>query len=319
MTGDMTLLLRALAARTPSEGEADWRQWYESVDFDQVPWESMQIIPALGARLNEWLRDDPAAGIVHGIVRRSWTEAQVRLAAAQDAAGALTRAGCDRVLLAGPPAISLLNPREGSVRPITVIRLLVPRERIYVAVETLDAAGWTLDRSMPPEDALDWVTNVYFSRQGVGLQLHWRLLDVPPERAAACESEFLRNFQRVDYCGRPAVVPAPEHALLMALGGRTDPDPDSVPWQLDAVLLPLEGINWPKWSALAALYAPQAFDRLEEMGRFGLNPPRLKRPAPPPAPARTQPAPQPPRGLLRRIYRTWRARAGRLARRYLFT
>jgi len=313
----MSLLLQAVAAGASGEAEAAWRQWYESADLDRVPWESMQILPALGGRLNEWLRDDPASGIVHGIVRRSWTEAQFRLAIAQEAAASLARSGCDRVLLAGPAAISLLNRREGSVRPITVIRLLVHRESIPRAVATLSDAGWKLDGSLPADESFDWVTNVFLSRQDVGLQLHWRLLDVPPDLAAACESEFLANWQRVDCCGRAVLVPAPEFALLMALCGRTDPDPDVVPWQLDALLLPLETVNWRKWSLLAGRYAPQAFDRMEEMRQFGLIFPKLERPLPPaPAPVRIQPS-SPTPSTLQRLYRKCRNRIGRLARRYL--
>ena len=107
------------------------------------------------------------------------------------------------------------------------------------------------------------------------------------------------------------MIPSPEHGLLALLSARSDPDPDTVPWEVDAALFPLGSIDWKRWSAMAAKYAPETFDRLAEVRSLGLYVPRLVRPAPPKevAPAcRRLP-------LHTRIYRALRRRAGRVVRR----
>lgn len=307
------LLIEALMANSPDQAYRAWRQWYKSADIDRLSWESMQIVPALGGQLWNWLRDDPAAGIVQGIVRRAWTEAQVRLAAARSAIDSIEAAGCSPVVLAGPAAVSLLNQREDAVRPVTLIRLIVRREQLFIAASALESSGWELSGRLPSPDALDRVNCVFYTRNEIGLLLHWRLLPMSGPLVSACEAEFLANHQSVTCCGRRTLIPATEHILLAALSERVNPDPDIVPWQVDAALLPLAKINWPKWSALAATYAPEAFDRLEEMRNLGLDVPKLTRPpAPKPASPRRLPVP-----LHKRIYRSLRRRAGRFVRQCL--
>ena len=88
------LLLHALTAVDASEAHNAWREWCRRADMERLSWESLQIIPALGGQLWEWLHDDPVAGIVRGIVRRAWTESQMRLHAARWDIDAAEAAGC---------------------------------------------------------------------------------------------------------------------------------------------------------------------------------------------------------------------------------
>ncbi len=307
------MLIRALTASEPEEAFRAWRQWYSRANIDQLSWELFQIIPTLGGSLRTWLRDDPALGIFQGFVRRAWTEAQFRLTAARSAIDSMEQAGCGPVLLAGPAMVSLLNGRQGSVRPIPYLRLVVHRAQLTRASAALESAGWRLFGELPPADALDWMNCLFYSRNEIGLLLHWRLLPVHGPLSSACEAEFLEHRRNINGGGWQALIPAPEHALLAVLSERAKSDPDVIPWQVDAALLPLAEIDWPKWSALAAVYAPEAFDRLDEMRRLGLDVPRLTRPAPP------QPSiPEPPRlPAHQRVYRSVRRRAARFVRQYL--
>ncbi len=310
---DIPLLIQALTAREPEEAYRAWRYWYDRASIDQLPWELLQIIPALGGSLRTWLRDDPASGIFHGFVRRAWTEAQIRLTVARSAIDSMEQAGCAPVLLAGPAVVSLLNRLEGSVRPIPFLRLVVPRDQLSRASAALESAGWRLSGELPAADALDWTNCVFYSRNEIGLLLHWRLLPVYGPLASACEAEFLEHHRSVHCGGRDVLIPAREHALLFALSQRPTPDPDATPWQVDAALLPLAEIDWPQWSTLAAAYAPEAFDRLDEMRRLGLDVPKLTRPAPPkPSAVKLPELP-----AHRRLYRSARRRAARFVQQYL--
>lgn len=297
-------LIRAVAMPM-HEAHAAWREWRASADIDRLSAEAFHVIPVLGGRLGEWLDGDPAAGVFRGIVRRAWTETQLRLSAFRRIASALEQAGCGPVVAGGSLAVCLLNQSPESVRSISDIRLIVRRDSLARSVEVIEAAGWRLSGPLPPAEGLDWTAAAYFSRQGMSLVLQWRVLPVPQAKVAAVEAEFLDHRQIVDGGAVPVWAPGPEHAMLAALCGRLDFDADMVPWQVDAALLPLDGIVWRRWRAMAEMFAPEAFDRLDEMRGLGLRAPKMRRklPAPP--------------SRMRKLYRTWRSRGGRFARRLL--
>jgi hypothetical protein len=310
---DADPLLRALAAPCAQVAAGGWQAWKQSIDVHELPLRAMQIIPALGPRLWDWLREDPSAGIFQGVVRRAWSEAQVRLTAARGAIESIESAGGGPVLLAGPPLVSLLARAAGPVRPIPVLRIAVRRELLQRASAALQSAGWALTEELPPASDLDWVSSVFLARNDVGLLLHWRLLPAGGSLAARCEADLFEGARRVHCGGISTWIPSPEHALLALLSERSDPDPDTVPWEVDAALFPLGSIDWERWSAIAAKYAPEAFDRLAGMRALGLEVPRLTRPAPqePVAPTvRPEPFPT-------RLYRALRRRARRVVRRCL--
>jgi len=298
------LLLRAIAL-PPREARAAWQEWRASADVGRLDGAAFHMLPVLGGRLAGWLEGDPAAGVLHGIVRRAWTETQLRLRAFRSLAALLEQAGCGPVLAGASAAVCLLNRLPDSVRPVSDIRMVIPRGRLARAAAVLEQAGWRRSGELPEAEALDRAAAVHFSRHGMHLLLQWRFLDVAPALAAAVEQEFPAHRQRVACGGFSVWTPGPEHALLAALCGRLEFDLDPVPWQVDAALLPLDRVAWRRWRALAERFAPQAFERLEEMRALGLAAPAMRRRAPR-RPSR-----------LRALYGKWRGRGGRVARRLL--
>ena len=154
---------------------------------------------------------------------------------------------------------------------------------------------------------------MFYSRNEIGLLLHWRLLPVYGPLSSACEAEFLEHHQTAHCCGRDVMIPAPGHALLAVLGKRRRSIRTPRPGRWTQLYCRWTEIDWAKWSTLAAVYAPEAFDRLEEMRRLGMDVPKLVRPAPP-KPSRIK-LPGPP--AYRRVYRSVRRRAARFVRQYL--
>ena len=188
-------LLRALLLPA-AEAQLAWREWRVSANLDKLSEEDFFMLPVLGGRLTQWLAGDPAAGIVRGVLRRAWTENQVRLSTLRSTVASLEGAGCGPVLVAGSAAIHLLNTIEGSTRHISDFRVVVPRDRIASTAAALESSGWRLSSQLPKEDLLDWVPMVHFSRpdlagQNQSLMLQWRILGVPATKALACEEEFL--------------------------------------------------------------------------------------------------------------------------------
>jgi len=239
----------------------------------------MQMLAMLnGPRFDAWLTDDAESGILKGIVRRSWSEAQIRLGLAREVAEALTLAGCESVTHIGAVGAYLRNFNSPSIRPILEIRLLIPRRQLNTAANALRLQGWQSDFDVPSGEDLDWNTSMYFSRNGAGIFLHWGVLRVVAAKAIACEEEFLSEHRVVEAIGTRFPLLSPEHALLEALSQR-DTSVDVVPWQADAAFLIREPIDWDRWAALAATFQRTALERIPELRAMGFEIPELRIPA----------------------------------------
>jgi len=271
-------LLAALIG-TAAETTAAWKAWRASVDIEHLTWPDMQILPLLsGPRLEEWLVGDPAAGILKGIVRRVWSEAQFRLGTAREIVACLTRAGCDSVAVTGGLGAYLRNLESSAIRPVLELRILIPREHLPAAGAALEAEGWQPRDKLPTHDWLDRMNHVLYNRNGSRLYLHWRLLSVDANHAA-CEREFLSGLRKVDAIGTTFRILSPGHALLETLAERAE-SVDALAWQADSALILGNGeqIDWNRWSAIAARYQPRVFDRLAELRAMGLSIPQLRPP-----------------------------------------
>lgn len=281
--GPAPLLLSAVLTHSGSDARAACRAWRQSADIQHLSWPDPQLIPVLnGPRFHEWLTDDPASGLLKGIVRRAWTEAQVRLALAQETMAGLDWAGCHSVTLFGPAALYVRNDRPQSIRPVSEIRLLIPRMH------------------------LDWTKYTLFFRNGVKLYLHWRVLSVAAHQASACEHSFLASRRFIESNGTLVGVLALGHDLLAAVAPRTESGADVIPWQIDASLIPKHDIQRTCWIALATAYSPQAVDRMSELRALGMSTPIL-RPVDGPAQAPS----------LATVLRNWGRRVSRRAGRLL--
>lgn len=265
LTGRIDLLLRALSCQSsPDAAWKWWQQWRDTVDLDSVSWKEMQILPMLNSRLAGWLQHDASAGILHGIVRRAWTETQIRLRAVNGVAALLEGAGCSPVLPSGAAAIALACQSSGAIRPLPDLRVRVPREHLDRAAAALRADGWIAGGALPQGDALDHLRDAYHEKSTFQLFLEWRPIPVAPNKARRYEQELARN--------------GPEHLLLAALCARVDADHDVIPWQADAAVVPLGQIDWVRFAQLAATYAPIAFERLNEISGLGVAAPPLDPP-----------------------------------------
>jgi hypothetical protein len=278
MNGPPSSLVRAAVSQDDADATDAWRTWRMAVDIQQLTWPELQTVPVLpGLRLQEWLAGDPAAAVLKGIVRRSWSEAQVRLAMVQQAAHALTRAGCDSVTVVGSAGQYLRTLGSDRVRPIPEIRLLVRRAELAIAAAALQAEGWEMECALPLGEALDWSTNIPSTRNGVKLYLHWRVLRIPASDATACETEFLSQHSIVEALGAAFRILAPGHALLEALAERHE-STDVAPWQADAAMIARQEIDWALWAPAARKYLPQVIERLSELRAMGLDLPSLPEP-----------------------------------------
>ena len=273
-----------LAALTDKEAEASaaWKAWRNSVDIGHLAWSDMQILPVLnGPLMEEWLAGDSAGGVLKGIVRRAWSEAQVRLAVAREVVNGLNQAGCGSVTLIGAVGSYLRSVQSTAIRPVLELRMLIPRQNLALAASLLEAAGWQPRDKLPVGDWLNRMTHVLYNRNGTRLYLHWRVLQVRERHADACEREFLSGRRTVEAIGTSFRILSYGHALLETLAERAE-SVDVLAWQADSALILRENeregepIDWAHWSAIAARYQPHVFERIPELRTMGLDIPELR-------------------------------------------
>ena len=274
-------LLLAALSQSDSEATASWKAWRGATDIQQAPWPELQFISMLnGTRLDEWLVDDPESGVIKGIVRRTWLEAQVRLALAKDATAILESAGCARSTLLGSAGSNLRALHLPAIRPISEIRLLIGRQDLGAADRALESHGWRRYGDFPKIEEMDWWTHLPYFGNGVPLYLHWRALNVAPDHAAACERQFRSGHGEIQAVGTSFRILSPGLALLEAVAPRSDSKGvDVIPWQAEAALITSSEIDWKQWTAMAARFCPTAIDRISELGALGVDFPLLPKPS----------------------------------------
>ena len=276
MMGD---LLQVLLVGEPSACEA-WARWRAGVNIDELPFAAHQLLPALNPVIAPWIGGDPAAAIFQGIIRKTWSQNQVRLRKAVEVVALLERAGVGSATIAGPVAWSLAAP-PGAIRPIPYLTFLLSRAELSVAAKALVEAGWlALCDPLPSGDAMDWSDHISFSQEGLQLYLHWRLIPAKPEDALVVERAFLRQTSQVAWNRHRFATLSREATLLHILcGSRAD---DVFPWQADAALIGITHVHWRKLRRLASRFCPIVFERLHELRLSGLPIPELTAPAPSP-------------------------------------
>jgi hypothetical protein len=273
----MEHLLETLLLPEPQARQA-WERWRASINIDTLSYASQQLLPAVIPVLPEWLEQDPASGIFKGIVRRIWSQNQLRLRLAVELNSLLTQAA-GQPIVAGPLAWSL-RTRPPAIRVIPHLTFLVPRSNVRDAADALIHAGWEPHRDLPLDQALDWIDHVRFHRENVQLNLHWRLVVVPPEDALACERSFLSRVDGLPWNQHLFETTSLETTMLHILCGQRDGD---LPWQADVALVGTAGVDWTAFLKLARRFSPLAIERLRELrslSRLAVPPLAAERPGP---------------------------------------
>jgi hypothetical protein len=243
----------------------------------------MQLLPVLhGPRLDEWLTGDPAAGIIKGIVRRAWSEAQVRLGMTREIVGRLQRSNCAPVTLIGAVGTYLRCLDASAIRPILELRILIPRWHLPLTTAVLEAEGWQPRDRYPEGEWLERRSHVLFERNGSRLYLHWRVLELDPRPAASCERAFLAKYETVAAIGSEFRILSATEALIEAVCGHTE-SVDVLAWQADAALVVGNAsarIDWPRLLRIAGQFSPSIISRVAELRAMGLDVPETAAMAP---------------------------------------
>lgn len=243
-------LLRAAVSRPDCAAQA-WTEWIASRSIDEVSWEELRLLGAVAGRIEQLGVGSAERPRLEGIRRFIWTGTQLKIAAALPALKRLAEREIPSCLLKGVALIAggFLTAGERFVRDVDV---LVPRDRIAEAVETLLDAGWKAERYT----SLDEIFSLGFPRchalsfrspEDPDDEIDLHLSAVELNRFLASDAALWSRVTETKLFGLTALVPAAEHLLCVCLMHSYLSDtPQGLDWAIDAtVLARRKDFDWP--------------------------------------------------------------------------
>ena len=192
-----------------SAGSTAWRDWRRSnPDIDVLDLGSYRLLPLAYRNLGPLLADDPDAGRLKGVYRRSWADNQLVLKGGRRAIAALREAGLEVLALKGGALIASAY-RDVGARPMSDLDLAVRSDAVAAAVAALEAAGFEPSRDQPAR-ALRVHHSVGFKdAEEREIDLHrgtlWR---------AGLDQDFWQAAVPVEVGGAPVLTLCPGDQLL---------------------------------------------------------------------------------------------------------
>jgi hypothetical protein len=244
-----TLLLRASLWK--GEGAlgawAEWRR--QQPDLETIEPGSHRLLPLAYRNLGAELADDPDAGRLKGIYRRSWAANQFGLRAGRRAIDALQAAGLEVLALKGAALIDSAY-RDPGARPMGDVDLAVRPERVGEAVHALRQAGMTPSEPEPERLLQIRHSLAFHDPGGQEVDLHRGMLWRP-----GLDDEFWRGSIEADVAGgRVRILNPADQLLHVCTHGAAWNPVHPVRWVADAfkvIEVAAASLDWERLVAMA--------------------------------------------------------------------
>jgi len=173
-----------------------WRRWrLDAPDIDVLEEGAYRLLPLVYDNLGPLLAEDPDAGRLKGIYRRSWAANQVALTVGQQAIEALRGAAIEVLALKGGALLATAYKGVGA-RPMADLDLAVPVDRVEAAIEALSGAGFSAAVEDPARALRQHHSTPFTNPEGHEIDLHrgalWRVGLDQAFWAAAVPAEVAR-------------------------------------------------------------------------------------------------------------------------------
>lgn len=140
-SGDLDLLIRAVAASDEDAAFDAARTWLSEHDIDVAGFREHRLLAALSERFGKRLAAFPAQPRLAGLQRMLWTRSRLAMREAEPVLAALAASGIPVMLMKGAARVAIEPGAERS-RISHDIDLLVPPSSMDAAFECLVAGGW---------------------------------------------------------------------------------------------------------------------------------------------------------------------------------
>jgi hypothetical protein len=129
------LLLQAATGEAPDAPDA-WRAWKRARPVDDASSAELEILPLAYRNLKRLGVEDPELGRLRGIYLFYWSRNQLLIRAGSAALRDLREAGIETMALKGA-ALGAVQYRHAGARPMQDFDVLVPRARVFDAIDAL--------------------------------------------------------------------------------------------------------------------------------------------------------------------------------------
>lgn len=174
---EQQLILRALTAKIPQNREY-LDKWTASVNFDDIDYITLKMVPALYNTFRDSYLDNAYAGRMKGIYRYFLIKNNLIMSDGKVIIKKLVDAGIDVILFKGA-AMTLAYYKTPALRHMGDLDVLVRKDQLKHAEEILLANGWkyryTEEQKMTYVHSYD-----YINFRNHGFDLHWHSLYETP-------------------------------------------------------------------------------------------------------------------------------------------
>lgn len=239
--GNRELLLQALFHRDGDAARTAWSTWEAAVDFDDVDWAYIRVLPAMSRRWDALeLKSDNAARIA-GMHRFAWARTQICLQRVAPLLAALAKAqvpvlvikGCARTLSALP------NRNERVVNDVDIV---FRRSDLARALQVAESEGWSCPWDIAPDRARHLLRVSRHSLPYRHQSQDFDVLDIHSSvlfanRCLDHDDALWSRSVPVRFRGNPARIPHPADQLVIACthGLFFEHEPKPMDWVADCI------------------------------------------------------------------------------------
>lgn len=231
-------LLLTAALGDGDDARDAWRRWFGAGNLDQMDQGSFRVLPLVHSNLDRLGMQGPEVTLLKGVRRRAWYQSHMLLRELMPLVGEWTRAGIPATVLKGA-ALAQLHYADPSLRPMTDLDILVPRQYVKPIMAQLTDSGWQRLTWAPAR-----LNDSYMRfRHAIGLKtpsaeidLHWHLM------YTCCnddvDEQFLRRAVTIDLMGVTVNALDPTDQLIhTCVHGMQSSGATTIRWIPDAIMV----------------------------------------------------------------------------------
>lgn len=157
-----------------------WREWKNSIAFEDIDGAVLELMPLIYLRLGELGIQDELYGRIQGIYRLAWVRNQRIIAAAREVAALCAKKGIPAVMLKGIPLLEEAYRNRGA-RFLGDADILIPASHGIEAMEMLQGAGWryvlgwAVEKNNPTPGIFYALKASSLRNKGADIDVHWNI------------------------------------------------------------------------------------------------------------------------------------------------
>jgi hypothetical protein len=245
------LLLRASLWKG-EESLRFFHQWKSELPFHDIDYASQRLLPLLYKNLSAQNVADPLLDRLKGIYRYTWAENQKLLSQVPILVQGFNERNIPCLLLKGAGLTATCYEGNFGMRTMTDLDILIPEDKVDVAVAWLNQSGWKSTSIYRREYVAAHHASNFKHANGINLDLHWHLLHQRAdffydrlfwEKAVTSE---LRGTRFLTLC-------ATDHLIHACLHGSHWDEVKTLRWVADAyTLIEKSSIDWNRVVSLSS-------------------------------------------------------------------